>query len=59
MESHLDSAGKQLALAEARQRAVRDALWVIGEIRAYFAYDEARDAELTGFPYRDRRSLIE
>jgi hypothetical protein len=26
---------------------------VIGEVRAYFAYDEARNAELTGFPYRD------
>jgi len=32
---------------------------VIGEIRAYFAYDESRDAELTGFPYRDRGYLME
>jgi len=32
---------------------------VIGEIRAYFGYDEAGDAELTGFPYRDRLYLME
>jgi len=32
---------------------------VIAEVRAYFAYDESRDAELTGFPYRDRRYLME
>lgn len=32
---------------------------VIGEVRAYFAYDEARNAELTEFPYRDRRYLME
>lgn len=32
---------------------------VIGEVRAYFAYDETGDAELTGFPYRDRRYLME
>ena len=32
---------------------------VISEERAYFAYDETRDAELKGFPYRDRRYLME
>jgi len=32
---------------------------VIGEVRAYFAYDEERDAQLTGFPYSDRRYLME
>ena len=32
---------------------------VIAEIRAYFAYDEAGDAELTGFPYGDRRYLMD
>ena len=32
---------------------------VISEVRAYFAYDETGDAELTGFPYRDRRYLME
>ena len=32
---------------------------VIAEVRAYFDYDEARDAELTGFPYRDQRYLME
>jgi hypothetical protein len=32
---------------------------VIGEVRACFEYDETGDAELTGFPYRDRRYLME
>jgi len=32
---------------------------VIAEVRAYFAYDGARDAELTGFPYRDRHYLMD
>ncbi|MBI1394647.1 MAG: hypothetical protein GC151_01615 [Betaproteobacteria bacterium] len=32
---------------------------VIAEIRAYFAYDEARDAQLAGFPYRDRGYLMD
>jgi hypothetical protein len=32
---------------------------VIGEIRAYFACDETRGAELNGFPHRDRRYLME
>jgi len=32
---------------------------VIGEVRAYFAYEETGDAELTGFPYRDRRYFME
>ena len=31
---------------------------VIGEVRAYFAYDEARDADLKGFPYGDRGYLM-
>jgi len=32
---------------------------VIGEVRAYFIYDDTRHAELTGFPYRDRRYAME
>jgi len=32
---------------------------VISEVRAYYAYDETRDTELTGFPYQDRNYLIE
>ena len=32
---------------------------VISEVRAYFAYDDTRDAELAGFSYRDRRYLME
>ena len=32
---------------------------VISEVRAYFAYDETCNAELKGFPYRDRRYLME
>ena len=29
----------------------------IAEIRAYYQYDESRDCELTGFPYRQRGYL--
>ena len=32
---------------------------VISEVRAYFAYDETCNAELKGFPYRDRRYLMQ
>ena len=31
---------------------------VIAEVRAYFAYDEQRDAELKAFPYEARRYLL-
>jgi ketosteroid isomerase-like protein len=30
----------------------------IAEVRAYFAYDEERDAELPAFPYEERRYLL-
>ena len=32
---------------------------VISEVRAYFAYDETQDAELTGFPYFNRSYLMQ
>lgn len=47
------------------RRKMRGSEWyemrsgVIAEIRAYFAYDEGGDAELTGFPYGDRSYLME
>jgi ketosteroid isomerase-like protein len=30
---------------------------LIAEVRAYYQYDETRDCELTGFPYRERGYL--
>src|SRR5262249_25209521 len=46
-----------------RRRMFRGSEWYvmkvgrIAEVRAYYQYDENRDCELTGFPYREREYL--
>ena len=49
--------GSRLKMRGSEWYEMRDG--VISEIRAYYAYDETRDTELTGFPYHDRKYLME